>query len=179
MPIAATDILQKLSVKTGTAGNSVAGTPNGSLGKYVSTTQITDATLNNLFDDVTGDENAALESEYRCYFVHNAHATLTYIQPKVWISSQVAGGADASIAIDSTAASALAASAAQALEVLNEDTAPTGLAFSAPTTKATGLALGDLGPGQVRAIWVKRTTTNSAALNNDGVTIMVEGDTQA
>lgn len=52
MAITATDILFKFSVKTGAAGNSTAGTAGGSLGKYISTTQITDNTLNNLFDDV-------------------------------------------------------------------------------------------------------------------------------
>lgn len=177
MPIATTDILYKLSTKVGTAGNQNTSTPAGSLGKYISTTQITDATLNNLFDDVTGDENAASEAEYRCYFVHNNHGTLTYLDPKVYISAEVTNGAIAAIAIDSTAASALASATAQALEVANEDTAPAALTFSSPTTKATGLSLGNLGPGQVKAIWVRRTAQNNAALDNDGVTIMVSGDT--
>src|SRR4028119_122318 len=124
MPITASDILLKFSVKTGSAGNSTVGTAAGSLGKYISTTQLTDNTLNNLFDDVTGDENAASEMEYRCFFVHNNHATLTYLDPKVWMSAEVANGAVAAIAIDSVAASAVGASAAQALEVVDENTAP-------------------------------------------------------
>ena len=59
MAIVAGDILFKFSVKTGSAGDSTAGNAGGSLGKYIPTTEITDATLNNLFDDVSGDENAA------------------------------------------------------------------------------------------------------------------------
>jgi hypothetical protein len=51
--------------------------------------------------------------------------------------------------------------------------------FSSPTTKGTGLALGDIAAGSCRAIWIKRTAANSAALNNDGVTIRIEGDTAA
>ena len=143
MAITATDILFKLSIKTGTAGNQNAQSDvNASLGKYISTTQITDATLNNLFDDVSGDENAASDVEYRCIFVHNAHATLTWQSVVVWLSAEVSGGANAAIAVDDVAASAIGSSSAQADEVANESTAPTGEAFSSPTTKATGLSIG-------------------------------------
>ncbi len=179
MAIVAADILFKFSEKTGVAGNSVAGTPGGSLGKYISTTQITDATLHNLFDVITGDENAAADVEYRCIFVHNAHGTLTWLTPVVWLSAETAGGASIAIAIDGVLASAIGATPAQADEVANEGTAPTGEAFSSPTTKATGLALLDLPAGQCRAIWLRRTAANTAALDNDDVTIRCEGDTQA
>ena len=178
MPIAATDILLKLSTKVGTAGNQNTSTANGSLGKYISTTVWDQGTLlNNLFDDVSGDDNAASDVEYRCIFVHNAHATLTYQNAVCWLSAEVTGGADAAISVDTTAASALAATGAQAKEVANEDTAPATQTFTAPTTKATGLVLGSLTAGQVKAIWVRRTATNSAALNDDGFTLSVSGDT--
>lgn len=179
MAITATDILFKFSVKTGAAGNSTVGTAAGSLGKYISTTEITTATLHNLFDVVTGDENAASDVEYRCMFVHNAHGSLTWQSPVVWLSAEVAGGANAAIAIDGIAASPIGQAGAQADEVADESTAPTGESFTAPTTKGTGLALSDLAAGNCRAIWVRRTATNSSALANDGVTISVEGDTAA
>src|SRR3990167_8247003 len=125
MAITATDILFKLSIKTGSAGNSLAQSDvNASLGKYISTTQITDATLNNLFDDVTGDENAASDVEYRCIFVHNAHATLTWETVVVWLSAEVGGGAVAAIAIDDFAASPIGQASAQADVIADEDTAP-------------------------------------------------------
>lgn len=178
MAITATDIQFRLSSPTG-PGNSTAGSPATSFGDFISTTQITDATDNNLFDDISGDENAASEAEYRNFFVYNAHGSLTWQAPVVWISSEVAGGANAAIAIDGTAASALTSASAQAEEVANENTAPSGESFSAPTTKGTGLALSDLAAGNVRAIWVRRTATASAAQNADGVTIRVEGDTAA
>ena len=51
MPITATDIVYRLSVKTGAAGDTTAQADvNASLGKYVSTTVITAATLTNLFE---------------------------------------------------------------------------------------------------------------------------------
>lgn len=179
MPIAASDILIKWSTTAGAAGNANANsTPGTSLGKYIATTQIVDATLNNLFPDVTGDENAASNVDYQCVFIHNNHATLTLQNPVIYMSAEVAGGASAAVAVDSTAASALASATAQALQIANKNTAPAGpLTFSSPTTKAAGLALGNIGPGQVKAFWIRRTAANSTALNNDGVTVTVAGDT--
>lgn len=181
MPIATTDLHLRLSITTGTAGNQNAQTNvNASLGKYMSTTDLVDNTLNNLFDDISGDENAALTVDYRCIFIYNAHATLALQNAMAWLASEVAGGANTAIAVDNAAASAAGATAAQADTIATETTAPVAVgAFSSPTTKATGLPLGNIGPGQCRAIWVRRTATNSAAMNNDGVTIRVEGDTAA
>ena len=178
MPITASDIQFRLSVKTGSAGDTTAGTPAGSLGKYASTTQV-GAAINDLFDDVSGDENAASDVEYRCIFVYNAHATLTLLGTVVWLSAEVGGGTTIAIAVDGVAASDIDAAPAQADEVANENTAPSGESFSAPTTKATGLSIGDLAPDQVRAIWIRRTAANTGAVNNDGATIRVEGDTLA
>jgi hypothetical protein len=148
---------------------------------FMTLTQITDNTLNNLFDDITGDENAASDVEYRCVFVHNAHASLTLQNAVIWLQSEVAGGASIAIAIDDIAASAIGSSSAQADEVANEDTAPgTGVgSFSSPTSKGTGLSLGSIPAGQCRAFWVRRTAANTSAVNNDGVTLRVEGDTAA
>jgi hypothetical protein len=180
MPVASTDILIKFSVTTGAAGDSTAGTAAGSLGKYVSTTQVTDNSANNLFDNISGDENAASTVDYRCFFVHNNHATISLQNAVVWLSSEVAGGASINIAIDNLAASAKGSSSAQAANIATEITVPSGVgSFSGPTTKGTGLSLGTLTAGQVRAVWVKRTAANTVALNSDGVTIRVEGDTAA
>ena len=180
MAITATDIKYRLAIVTGTAGNQNAQpNPNASLGKYVSTTDLnTGVPLNNLWDDISGDENAASESEYRCLFVCNTHATLTWQNVVVWIQSETAGGASVAIAVDNLAASTLGSASAQAAQIANEDTAPTGVgAFSSPTTKAAGLALGNIGPGQCRAVWVRRTTANTGALDNDGATLRAAGDT--
>ena len=181
MPIASTDIKYKLSIKTGTAGNQNAqGNPNNALGKYISTTEVSGTSLNNIFDNISGAENAASTVDYRAIFIHNAHATLTLQAPVVWLLSEVSGGANIAIAIDNLAASAIGSSSAQAAEIANETTAPSGVgSFSSPTTKGAGLALSDIPAGQCRAVWMRRTATNSAALSADGVTLRVEGDTAA
>lgn len=179
MPIVAADVQYKLSTTAGAAGNSTASTPNASLGKYVSTT-VWAAGSNTLFDNVTGDENAASTVDYRCFFVHNAHASLTLETAVVYVSAEVAGGANVAIAVDNVAASAVGSASAQATQIGSELSAPTPVgAFSTPTTKATGLALGNIGPGQVRAVWVRRSATNSAPVNADGFTLTVAGDTAA
>lgn len=179
MAIASSDIKYRLTVKTGVAGEAATSTPAGSLGKYASTTDLVDATLDNLFDDVSGDENAASDVEYRCFFVHNNHASITWENVKVWISSETAGGASAAIGLDPAGVSAKGAAVAQAATIVNEDTAPAGVVFTAPTTKSTGLTIGDIAAGSVAAIWIRRTAANSAALDTDGVVIRCEGDTAA
>lgn len=174
MAIVAGDIQKRLSVTTGAAGDSTAGTPAGSLGKYVSTTQITDATLNNLFDDVSGAESSAGMTDYRCIFILNNHATLTLTNATVQVLSQTAGGGAIDIATDNIAVSAKGSAAAQAATIASETTAPTGVsAFGAGP-----LALGDIGPGQVKGVWLRRTVTAGAgAVNPDGVVLRVTGDT--
>jgi hypothetical protein len=179
MPIAASDIKFRLSINTGPGDSTAQGNPNDSIGGFVSTTEITDATLHNLFDVITGDENAASTVDYRVFFIANKHATLTWQGVKVWLQSETAGGANAAIALDGLGVKAINSASAQAERIANETTAPSGETFSAPTSKAAGLSVGNLAPNEVIAVWVRRTATNSAALNLDGVVIRAEGDTAA
>lgn len=180
MPIASTDILFKLSAPGASAGNAIAaGAAGTSLGKYVSTTVVVDATMDNVFPDVTGDENAASNVDYQCLFIHNNHATLTLQNAVMWLASEVSGGVNMALGADTVAPSAVGSSTAQALLIANKNTAPAGVGFSAPTTKAAGISLGSIGPGQVKALWLRRTATNSVAVNTDGLAVRVEGDTAA
>ena len=176
--ITAAEVLFKYSVKTGTAGNSTVGTAAGSLGKYISTTAWAGGAVNDLFDDVSGAENAANTVDYRCIFVHNSNAANALQNAVVYLSAETAGGTSIALATDNIAASAIGATAAQAAEIANETTVPTGTsAFSSPTTSGTGLALGNIPSGSTKAFWIRRTAANSAALSADGVTIAVTGDT--
>lgn len=179
MPIVTADLLWRGSVVSGTGGNQIPQTtPGNNRGKNVSTTVIPDAVLNNVFADVSGDQNLISAVEYQCLFVHNNHATLTLTAPVVWLTSEVAGGATVSIAIDNVAATAIAASGTQACQItFSTNVPPATGAFSAPTTKETGLSLGNLLPGRVRAVWIRRTASNTGAVPNDGATWRFEGDT--
>lgn len=180
MSITATDLLFKLSITSGAAGNSAAQPdPNASLGKYISTTAMT-ASANGLFDNISGAENAASTVDYRCVFIHNAHATLSYQNAVVYISAETAGGASVALATDNIAASAIGSASAQAALIASETTAPSGVsAFSSPTTAGTGLSLGTIAAGFCKAVWVRRTAANTAALDADGFSLGISGDTAA
>lgn len=172
------EILLKYSVRTGAAGNSTTSAASTSLGKYISTTPWAGGVANDLFDDISGAENAASTVDYRCIFVHNSNTANPLQNTVVYLSSETAGGASIAIAIDNVAASAIGSSAAQAAEIATETTTPSGVgAFSSPTTAGTGLSLGTLPTGQCRAFWIRRTAANTAALSADGVTVAVTGDT--
>ena len=173
MAIINTDIVKRFSVAAA-AGDTTVGTAAGSLGDQISTTAIVDATIDNLFDSVSGAEAAAGDVEYRCFFVLNNHATLTLANATVEVLSQTAGGGTIDLATDNIAASAKAAAVAQAATIANETVAPSGVsAFGAGP-----LAIGDLAPGQVKGVWVRRTVTAGAGgVNPDGGIIRVTGDT--
>ena len=170
------EILFKYSVAAA-AGNTTAGTAATSLGDQISTTAWAGGSANDLFDDISGAENAASTVDYRCIFVHNSNGANTLENAVVYLSAETAGGASIAVGADTTAASALGSASAQALTVANETTAPAGVSFSSPTTVGTGVSLGNIPSGQVKAFWVRRTAANTAALSADGVTIAVAGDT--
>lgn len=172
MPVASSDILLKYSTTAGAAGNANAGTRDASLGKYISTTQAS-APPNAFFDDVQSGEASAGDTEYRCIFVHNAHATDSALNVQVQIVSEVAGGGVTTAALDNIAASAIGSSSAQAAQVADENTAPTGVG----TFGTSALSIGTLAAGQCKAVWLKRTVgASTAAMTGDGFTLRVTGD---
>jgi hypothetical protein len=66
----------------------------------MSSTAWAGGTLHDLFDVISGDENAASDVEYRCIYIRNNHATLTWPSPVVWVSAETAGGANIAIGLD-------------------------------------------------------------------------------
>lgn len=173
MSVAASDIKVRYSVGSGSAGNTVAGTQAGSLGKYISTTDVT-AAPNAFFDDVSSAEASAGDTEYRCVFVYNAHATDSALNVTVQIVSEVALGATTTAALDNAAVSAVGNASAQAFgPVANEDTAPT----VSDTFNTSSKSIGTLAAGQVKGVWLKRTVTAAtAAMTGDGFTFRVTFD---
>src|SRR3954466_9212749 len=153
MPIASSDIKYRYSVAAA-AGNTTVGTAAGNLGDQISTTDITSARLDNLSDDVSSAEAVAGDVEYRPFFVINDHATLTYSGSAVSIQSQTGSAPVFTIGLDPPATNAKGSASAHAGTNAGKATAPAGVAFSAGP-----LTIGDLAPGQVKAVWVKRTVT--------------------
>jgi hypothetical protein len=175
MSVVASDMLLKYSVSAA-AGNTTAGTAATSLGDQVSTTQITSAALNNLFDDVSSAEATSGDVEYRCVFVHNNHATDTAFNVTVAVQSQVALGASIDLALDGIGVTAVGSASAQALTVANESTAPSGGA-GVGSYGAGPLTIGTMAPGTVAGVWVRRTVSAAtAAISGDGATLRIAGD---
>ena len=169
MAIVQADIQIRLS---GGSGNT---DPDASLGGAISTTGITDATLSNLFDQVSGDESSAGDTEYRCFYFKNNHGSLALQNAVVWVDANTPAS-DTSVEI------ALAGEGVNgtAETIANESTAPSGETFSAPATKGAGLSVGNIPAGQHIAVWVKRIINAAAAANNlDNVIIKIEGETAA
>lgn len=162
MAITSSDIEYRLS---GGASNS---DPAASIGGAKSS----NAAPAGIFDDVSSAEAAAGDVEYRCFYVHNNHGSLTLTDARIWIQTQTPSG-------DTDVALALGNAAMNATEtaVANESTAPSGPTFSSPSSYAGGIALGDIPPGQHRAVWIRRTVSAAAAVAADSFQLRTQGDT--
>lgn len=161
MPIVATDIVFKQS-------------GGANLGGAVSAADVPTA-LHALFDAITGSESLGGDVEYRCVYVKNNHSTLTLYNSVAFLQSNTPS---TSTAFDI----GLGTSAIGATEqtIANEGAAPAGVSFSAPATYVAGLAIGDLAPGQTKAIWLRRTVSAGAsAYSGDNAILAVQGDTAA
>jgi hypothetical protein len=164
MPIGSTDIKFYLS------GGAANTNPNASLGGARSSTEIASGSLHNLFRKVTGDESAAGITLYRAFYVKNNHATLTWETVKSWFTALPAGGSIAMGLEPNTTPQSVA----------NETTAPAGVSFTTPTTKAGGVALGDMAAGGEKMLWLRLTiAAGQAASNNNSFSVKTEGDTAA
>jgi hypothetical protein len=161
MAILTTDIVYRLS------GGAANADPLLSIGGIKSSA----ASSATIFDDVSSVEAAAGDIEYRLVYIHNAHATLAYQAAAVWIQTQTPS-ANTDVAIGLAAAGINATETA----VANENTAPVGVAFSAPATFGAGLALGSIPAGQHYGVWIRRTINAGAASAADSFTLRVQGD---
>lgn len=176
MPVVANEILIKLS-GVGTPGNANAqANPNNSLGGFMASTQLVAASLNNLYDDVSGAENTASAVDYRCIFIHNSNTVDSATVCKLFLSSETSGGATAAIGLDPAGVKAYNSATAQAATIANETTAPAGVTFSAPTTDAGGITVANLTANTCIGVWVRRTAANSASLALDGVVLRFSFD---
>ena len=81
------------------SGGSTNINPNESLGGDPSGTPVTDAILNNLFDDVSSDESEEGSEEYRCIYIFNDGDTTVY-DVQVYISEDFESGATMEIGIN-------------------------------------------------------------------------------
>lgn len=166
MPVAEADIKYYLS---GGASNSDG---HASLGGVKSSNEAS-LTLEELFDRIQPSEASAGDTEYRCLYIQNDHGTDTANAVTPFISSNTPSA-------DTTIDIGLGTSAIDGTEqtVADEDTGPVGVTFGSPGTRPAGTSLGNLGPGQSMALWLRRTVTGSAStFVDDQVTLGIGFDT--
>lgn len=164
MPIVASDISIRLS------GGAANASPASSLGGAKSSNVVSST----LFDDVSSAESLAGDIEYRCFYVHNAHASLTLENAVVFIFANTPSSTTTlDIGIGTSALNATEQS------IADENTAPSGVTFSAAASQGAGISLGNIPPGQSRAVWVRRTVDAGTVATNDTGTLRVVGDTAA
>lgn len=170
MAIVASDLKMYL---TGGAGNT---DPLASFGGAVSSTELTNGVLNNLWADITGEQASAGRTRYRCVAVKNTHGSLSLTSSKVWIDTNTTSASDTiTIGLD------LAGVNATPDDIANETTAPSpAVTFVTAVDKANGLNTGTVANGQYYGIWIKNVVDASAsASTNNQYILKFEGDTPA
>lgn len=155
------------------SGGSANAAANSCLGGAISTAgQVVDAVKNSLFDDVTSAEAASGDVEYRGIYVKNADATQTVTNVTAYISqltSSASDELDIGLAVEATGVTMAT--------IADEQTAPTSVVFSRPTTDGAGLAIGTLTAGQAKGLWVRRTVSASAVSGSVTAQLAVGFDT--
>lgn len=155
-------------------GGGTQSDADDSIGGAIADNGPTDNTINEVWDDVTGDEAVSGTTEYRILYVKNDSSTDSLEDTKFWIS-QVTASTDDEVAIALMAAG----KNGTAERLSDETTAPSGgESFSAPTTKAGGLTIGTLAAGDYYPICIRRiVNASSSAYDANNYKIKVEGDT--
>lgn len=105
-------------------------------------------------------------TDYAWCEVYNSSA-LTWTTPKAWLQLDPGGAAVALSVADATP---------RATSYLYAGITIATLAYSTPTTLATGLALPTLGPAQRCLLAIRRTLTGATAIYPESNSLIVEGD---
>lgn len=167
MPIVAADIKEYRSTFSASGIDSLGGA--------ITATEITDNTTHNIWDVVSSAESSSGDTEYRCIYVKNTHASLTLQAAKIWINTNTPS-ADTAVRI------ALGTSAVNGTEqtIANENTAPSGVTWSTAANEGAALSIGNIPNGQHKAIWIERVVNSSAAAaTDDSYVLSYAGDTAA
>jgi len=173
----------------------VQADPDASLGAYRSSTEITSAEVNNLFDNISSAEASAGDTDYRCICVkNNSLETLFNVIAWIYAENDPDSIQQFSYAVETPATADLTDGYAQTIG--DEDTPPSvnttgevgtgsGISnWSNATSKATGVSPeqgahdDDLDQSEIIFIWLRRVISSSApARTGLSATMRIEGDT--
>jgi len=116
----------------------------------------------NAFRDILALESYNGITLYACLYLKNSW-TGTLNQVKVWIDPDTTGDASMMAGLD-PAGNGDGSTTGIATIIASETTAPTGVTFGTPSSKATALNIGTLTTGQCRACWFKFTLPGAERL---------------
>jgi hypothetical protein len=108
--------------------------------------------------NISKDQSYTGTEIYHCFGIENTGADAKK-DVTIWVASNTPGQDTISIAVGAAAAGNGSTTGIETA-VANETTAPEGVTFTAPTTQATGLSVGDLsgsaGSTHTRCFWIKQ-----------------------
>jgi hypothetical protein len=141
-----------------------ASFPGGNATDADITISDTSGLINNIFDNVASAEASSGENEYRCVFVKNEHVSETLNAAAVYISAETPATGDS---IDIAVEPPSAQPAGFVQTIADEDTPPTAITFNHAITEGTAVSIGNLAPGEIYGVWLKRIVIASAGAFND------------
>ena len=161
------------------SGGASNSDPSLSFGGTKSSETLALTLLNNLFDNVSGDEAVAGRTEYRLLYFQNDDADSDGLMTpvKLWIVNQPTG--QDSMEIGLAYGSGSPKNAVEPAPA-NDTSAPPNVSFSAPSSKGTGISLPSppYTTGQFIGVWFKRIVPSGASVAvSDGFQWRIEGDT--
>jgi hypothetical protein len=108
-----------------------------------------------LFDDVSNAERTGGLIDYRLIYIHNndtaSGSVIAYVPTQLEAGRQLAVGVATQLA------------GATVPAIATDQTAPAGVAFSAPTTAPAGVSLDTIPAGSFRGLWLRRTVNSGTA----------------
>jgi hypothetical protein len=153
------------------SGGAANADPSLSLGGAMSSEIVPSNSLANLFSEVALAESEFGLVDYRCIYVLNTHAsdTLAIGAANTQLPPDQAG-ASIAMGLDPAGVNADAQAIAYSTAV------PVGVAFLAYPPSGAGLDLGDLGPSDFIAVWIRRTIpANTNVPTSDEFTLRISG----
>jgi hypothetical protein len=136
---------------------------------------IADNVMNNLFDNVSGDDATTGVTHYRCFYIKNTDPSITFTGVKIWISIPTLSASDEfDIGLDP------AVVGTDTAKTSNGTSDPGGITWTPrPLSEGTAFTFDhDMLPGEQKAIWIKRTVQAGASAHDTNYgEISVSGET--
>jgi len=162
-----------MQIRYSKVGGGTQNDPDDSIGGAMADNSPVSATINDVFDNVLGQEARDGAINYRILYIRNANATDSMNNVTVWFTQLTTSVEDElSIALMASGKNGTAE------RLTNEDTAPTGgEVFTSPITKGTGIVIGTLAAGDNFAIGIRRVVDSTASgIDSNTGKLIVEGD---